>query len=109
MRKISLFFICMIFTLPGFAQRGGISIDSIVSLMSIEEKVGQMTQVDLGVIAKGENCKLQTPQELDLSKLNLAITKYKIGSVLNVGCGSGTISLENWRKSIGSIQNENAI
>lgn len=84
-----------------------ISIDSILRLMTIEEKVGQMSQIDLGVIAEGDICALKNPQTLDLAKLKIAIEKYKIGSILNVGCGSGTISIENWHKILSAIDAEN--
>ena len=76
--------------------------------MSIEEKAGQMTQIDLGVIAEGGICALKNPQTIDLKKIQEAISKYHIGSILNVGCGSGTISLENWHKILNTIHLENA-
>ncbi|MFN6092849.1 MAG: glycoside hydrolase family 3 N-terminal domain-containing protein, partial [Bacteroidota bacterium] len=82
-------------------------IDVLLSKMSIEEKVGQMSQVDLGVIAVGDICNLKNPQQLDISKLETALNKYHVGSILNVGCGSGTISLENWKKIISAIQIKN--
>ena len=69
-----------------------------VNALSLEEKVGQMTQIDLGVIAVGSPCGLQQPQTLDQEKLRIAIEKYHIGSVLNVGCGSGTIALDRWQE-----------
>ncbi|NBU03817.1 MAG: hypothetical protein EBT60_05860, partial [Bacteroidetes bacterium] len=73
------------------------AIDEMVAKLSLEQKVGQMTQIDLGVIAVGSPCGLQQPQTLDKTKLREAIEKYHIGSVLNVGCGSGTIALDRWR------------
>jgi len=72
------------------------AIDEMVAKLSLEQKVGQMTQIDLGVIAVGSPCGLQQPQTLDKVKLREAIEKYHIGSVLNVGCGSGTIALDRW-------------
>lgn len=74
------------------------AIDEVVAKLSLEQKVGQMTQIDLGVIAVGSPCGLQQPQNLDKAKLREAIEKYHIGSVLNVGCGSGTIALDRWRE-----------
>jgi beta-glucosidase len=85
-----------------------INIDALVKKMSIEEKAGQMTQIDLGVIAEGGICALKNPQTIDLTKLQEAISTYHIGSILNVGCGSGTISLENWHKILNTIHQENA-
>ncbi len=105
---VSLFFV-ITFCFDSFCQtaKGNLNLDSIIQKMTIEEKVGQMTQIDLGVIAEGDICKLKNPQAINLEKLNTAITKYHIGSILNVGCGSGTISLDNWRKILGTIHSEN--
>lgn len=74
------------------------AISDHVNSLTLEQKVGQMTQIDLGVIAVGSPCGLQQPQTLDLEKLRIAIEKYHIGSVLNVGCGSGTITLDRWQE-----------
>lgn len=107
MNKI-LVFLFLGLGLTAFAQpRKDVSVDELLKQMSIEEKVGQMSQVDLGVIAMGDICNLKNPQQLDLTKLRLALTKYKIGSILNVGCGSGTISLDNWRNIVSVIHEEN--
>ena len=75
--------------------------------MSLEEKVGQMTQIDLGVIAKGAPCALTQPQTIDTDKLRIAFEKYHVGSILNVGCGSGTIRLENWKQIHSEIASAN--
>ena len=84
-----------------------VNIDSLIGLMTIEEKAGQMTQIDLGVIAEGGICNLKNPQTLNLEKLKTAIAKYHIGSILNVGCGSGTIALDNWHKILAMVVAEN--
>ncbi len=87
------------------AQRN-VDIDMLIQNMSIEEKVGQMTQIDLGLLADGNICALKKPQTLNAKKLATAFKKYKVGSVLNVGCGSGTISLDLWHSIIDDIQKE---
>nr|MBK9649897.1 glycoside hydrolase family 3 C-terminal domain-containing protein [Bacteroidota bacterium] len=84
-----------------------VNVESLINSMTIEEKVGQMTQIDLGVIANGEICNLQNPQSINSEKLKIAISQYHVGSILNVGCASGTISLSNWHNIISTIQNEN--
>ena len=81
--------------------------DKLIASMSLEEKVGQMTQIDLGVIAKGAPCALTQPQTIDTDKLRIAFEKYHVGSILNVGCGSGTISLENWKQIHSEIASAN--
>lgn len=80
----------------------GDDIEAIIAKMSIEEKVGQMTQINLDVISKGEVFNLVEPHELDLEKLDVAINKYFVGSVLNVG--GHTYSREHWEYIITTIQ-----
>ena len=59
-------------------------IENLISQMSLEEKVGQMTQINVTVIAKGPNrFSSSTPMEIDLNKANKALVDYKVGSVLN--------------------------
>ncbi len=105
----TLVFILSIFSLSLHSQtlNASINIDSLINKMTIEEKAGQMTQIDLGVIAEGDICKLKNPQTIDIKKLSNAISNYHIGSILNVGCGSGTISLENWHNIINLIHSQN--
>jgi beta-glucosidase len=80
----------------------GDDIEKIVSAMSIEEKVGQMTQINLDVISKGEVFNLVEPHELDMVKLDSAINHYYVGSVLNVG--GHTYTREHWEYIITTIQ-----
>ena len=101
MRKLLI--ILFLFPLQLLAQRD-VNIDALIKNMSIEEKVGQMTQLDLGVLADGKICALKKPQTLNKQKLEKAFKKYQIGSILNVGCGSGTISMERWHSIIDDIQ-----
>ena len=98
-------FILAIGVQTAFAQ-SNTDIEALLKQMTIEEKVGQMSQIDLGVIAVGDICNLKSPQTIDVEKLKIALGKYKIGSILNVGCGSGTIALDDWRKIIGQIDTE---
>ena len=78
-------------------------VNELLSKMTIEEKVGQMTQLNIDVISKGELYKLEEPHQLDSQKLNKAIVDYKVGSILN--CGSHTYSREHWHDIINQIQN----
>ena len=59
-------------------------IDSILSQMTLKEKVGQMTQINLTVIAKGPNkWGSSFPLEIDHDRAIKALVDYKVGSVLN--------------------------
>ncbi len=77
-------------------------IESLIKKMTIEEKVGQMTQINIDVISKGEVYNLVKPHQLDQKKLEVAINKYHVGSILNVG--GHTYSLKHWRELIKQIQ-----
>src|SRR4051812_38570939 len=66
-------------------------IDKLVSSLSLDEKIGQMTQLDLGVVTKQG----RSPIELDTPKLREALVTYKIGSFINIGVGRA-LSVEEW-------------
>ena len=110
MRKnlhILFFLVCSFANVRIDAQQQTVDIDALMHKMSVEEKAGQMTQIDLGVIAEGGICALKNPQTVNIAKLQEAITKYHIGSILNVGCASGTISLDNWHQILNTIHAQN--
>ncbi|MFN3403959.1 MAG: beta-glucosidase [Cytophagaceae bacterium] len=61
-------------------------VDSLLSLMTLEEKIGQMTQINITKIMTDsleENYSKVTAFDLDTNKLINYITKYHIGSFLN--------------------------
>lgn len=74
---------------------------ALVSRMTLEEKVGQMTEVTIDVVSKGADGR-QEPHQLDMAKLETAILTYHVGSILNVG--PQAYSLEHWREVITAIQ-----
>jgi beta-glucosidase len=74
-------------------------VKKLLSKMMLEEKVGQMTQITLEVVAgKSENGRLS----LDENKLREAIVKYGVGSILNNGGQARTI--DNWHEIITKMQ-----
>ncbi len=73
-------------------------VDNLIKQMTLEEKVGQMTQVSLGVVSPSDD---GTP---DSTALRNAIQHYKVGSILNATAHA--VSAEQWRKIITMIQNE---
>ncbi len=73
-----------------------------LSKMSLEEKVGQMTQVTLDVVSKiGSNNKVAEPHELDPVRLDSALSFYHVGSILNVGYH--TFEKSHWHQIIDQI------
>ena len=55
-------------------------VKALVAKMTLEEKVGQMTQLEIGLITKGQGDNIQ----IDPDKLEKAVVKYGAGSILNV-------------------------
>lgn len=87
---------------PG-ASRTGLS-PSVVALlghMTLEEKVGQMTQISLEVVCKGYPS-VHEPLEIDMASLRRALLDYHVGSILNVGTSAHT--LPRWQQIITAIQ-----
>ncbi len=79
-------------------------IDSIIAQMTLEEKVGQMSQFTIDMIGKGGNAYFsQEPFEIDEAMLDTVIGKYKVGSILNTS-NNRARTTEVWEKSIRTIQ-----
>lgn len=87
-------------------------IDILIDKMSIEEKIGQMTQLTLGFLSSNDNQHDGSVKSIDTLKLKKAIQDYKVGSIFN-SAGSA-YSIEKWHDIINYIQylsqqNENKI
>ena len=75
-------------------------VEETLSRMTLEEKIGQMTEITLDVF--GKKGTYGEAFEIDEAKLDTAIYKYKIGSILNVpGVG---LKRERWNELITLIQ-----
>jgi beta-glucosidase len=74
--------------------------ETLLKKMTLEEKVGQMTQVTLAVIAKGGWG--NADGALDPAALKKAVVDYKVGSVLNTTAHA--LSMDTWRQVITQIQ-----
>src|SRR5688572_22926375 len=102
MKKFSLVFLILITSNSLIAQTDQQKAKALLDKMTLEEKVGQMTQVTFALIAK--NGWGNTDGALDPALLKKAIVDYKIGSLLNTG--SNALTLETWRQAITQIQDE---
>ena len=80
--------------LRDYSQR----VDALVKRMTLEEKVGQMTQLAIGMIATGNNQEIK----IDPAKLDKAVVKYGVGSILNVS--DQALTVDRWNEIIGQIQ-----
>jgi beta-glucosidase len=71
--------------------------------MTLEEKVGQMTQVTLDVIlTRDSNNAILEPQRIDTARLRDAVVNHHVGSILNV-CTACQYR-EQWHTIISAIQ-----
>ena len=78
-------------------------LDSLMSTLSIEDKVGEMTQLTLGMLCDGSGpYTLDEPHTLNEEKLKTAIVDLKIGSILN--SGGHSYSSSKWNSLIQGIQ-----
>tara|TARA_B100001142_G_scaffold123562_1_gene125422 strand:+ start:5859 stop:8144 length:2286 start_codon:yes stop_codon:yes gene_type:complete len=78
--------------------------NEILSSLSLEDKVGQMTQINLTVIAKGPNkWSSSFPMEIDSKKAKKALVDFKVGSVLNT-INNTAQKPETWFNTISDIQ-----
>ena len=109
MKKLFLL-LCICSGLSAFAApKGNIDqkVDQLLSKMTLEEKVGQMTQISLDVVSK--DVETSPVHIFDPEKLNEAIVKHHVGSVLNITSdllpSSRAFPLEHWHKVITEIQN----
>lgn len=76
----------------------------LVSAMTLEEKVGQMTQVTLDVLTTGGSpLSSLEPVELDAEIMKQAFVKYKVGSILNTA-NNRARSTGEWNLMVNSIQ-----
>lgn len=75
---------------------------AILSKMTLEEKVGQMTQVTFAVIAKGGWA--NEDGTVDPAALKKAVVEHKVGSILNTTAHA--LSVDKWREIMTQIQQE---
>ena len=73
-------------------------IEDLLKRMTLEEKVGQMTQLALAMVITGRD----QDAKIDPAKLEKAIVKYGVGSILNVS--DQALTVDKWHEIIGQIQ-----
>src|SRR5260370_9817210 len=66
--------------------------------MTLEEKVGQMTQLAIGMISNGKGQEIQ----IDPAQVDKGIVRYGVGSILNVA--EQALTPDKWHEIIGQIQ-----
>lgn len=74
-------------------------VEATLSKMTLEEKIGQMTELAIDVLGGFVDGEFQ----LDEAKLRKAIAEYKVGSFLNAP-GPVAQDKDKWQEIIGTIQ-----
>ncbi|HVY74718.1 MAG TPA: glycoside hydrolase family 3 N-terminal domain-containing protein [Puia sp.] len=85
-------------TNPRYKQQA----DALLKQMTLDEKIGQMTQVALAVVARGGGG--NEDGVLDPEALKKAVLDYKVGSILNTTVHA--FSMQTWRDIQTAIQDE---
>ena len=78
-------------------------VEALLKKMTLEEKIGQMTELTIDVITKRDNSTQEF--QIDDALLDTVIGKYKVGSILNVPQGVAQ-SKEKWEEIIRKIQDK---
>ena len=78
-------------------------VEALLEKMTLEEKIGQMTELTIDVITKRDNPTKEF--QIDDALLDTVIGKYKVGSILNVPQGIAQ-SKEKWEEIIKKIQDK---
>lgn len=73
-------------------------IEALLRKMTVEEKVGQMTQLTIDTVTSGDDQNVR----IDAAKLDKAVNQYGVGSILNVN--NQALPLDRWHEIIGGIQ-----
>jgi beta-glucosidase len=84
--------------LPPLSAEDARRIDELLRQMTVKEKVGQMTQLEIGMITTGQDDGLR----VDPAKLRKAVVDYGAGALLNVK--DVALPLAKWHEVIRAIQ-----
>ena len=77
-------------------------VKDLLGKMTLEDKVGEMTQLAIDVLSVGEPYGLKIPNELDEEKMRKVLVDLKVGSILNIG--NYAYTREHWHEIISKIQ-----
>jgi beta-glucosidase len=78
-------------------------IDQLVERMTLEEKIGQMTQITINYLLEGSKIyNANLPYKLDTDSLQRTIIDQKVGSIL--GGAKAPFTLDEWQTFITQIQ-----
>src|SRR5882757_7639499 len=98
MKKLAFLPAIWLLSLISFAQPSSDQqkAEALLRQMTPDEKIGQMTQVSLGVVSTAQD------GVLDEAALKKAVLDYKVGSILNVT--NHALTVDQWHTVITRIQ-----
>src|SRR6267143_1217226 len=82
------------------ASASAAAVEKLLGQMTLKEKIGQMTQLEIGMVTDGKNQSIRINPE----KLHKAVGEYGVGSIINVN--DEALSVERWHEIIRAIQAE---
>ncbi len=82
------------------ASASAAAVEKLLGQMTLKEKIGQMTQLEIGMVSDGKDQSLR----INAEKLHKAVGEYGVGSILNVN--DEAFSAEKWHEIIRAIQEE---
>ena len=82
------------------ASASAAAVEKLLAQMTLKEKIGQMTQLEIGMISDGQGQSIRINSE----KLQKAVGEYGVGSILNVN--DEALPAERWHEIIRAIQEE---
>lgn len=79
-------------------------VETTLKKMTLQEKIGQMTQLTLDVVTKGDNIyHTAFPLQLDEIMVDTVLRKYKVGSILNTPSNT-PLTVSEWASVITELQ-----
>ena len=87
---------------PGVVSETDREVEALLKEMTLEEKAGQMCNISLMALAKGDFWMRRDTVELDTAKLNELLLRKHVGSVQNLG--TYPFSRNEWRINIERLQ-----
>jgi beta-glucosidase len=82
------------------ASAYAVTVEKLLGQMTLKEKIGQMTQLEIGMITDGIGQEIR----INSAKLHKAVGEYGTGSILNVN--DEALPAQKWQEIIRTIQEE---
>jgi len=77
-------------------------VEEKLSTLTLEDKVGEMTQLSVDVLAEGQPYNLVEPFTFNEEKLKKVLVDLRVGSILN--CGGHAYTRDEWKHIITTVQ-----